>query len=284
MGRFEITTAGAADLPTLRRWADDEGWNPGESDLPAFQAADPRGFLLGRLDGEPVASVSAVRHGPGFGFLGLYIARPEVRGQGYGMRMWRAAMERFGDRNVGLDGVVAQQDNYRRSGFRHAWNHIRYEGTLPTGAAADAPDGVTLVDGRSLPFAVLADHDRRYFPGERDTFLAQWVALPTHTSLAAVADGALRGFAVARPASRGTRIGPLHADSEATAHALLTALATTARPGPLVLDVPDVNPPAVRLVERLGFTPVFECARMYTGPTPETDTAGIFAATTIELG
>ncbi|WP_052850121.1 GNAT family N-acetyltransferase [Streptomyces avicenniae] len=283
MRNFEIGTAGAGDLATLREWAADEGWNPGDRDLTAFQAADPRGFLVGRLDGEPVASVSAVRHGPGFGFLGLYIARPQVRGQGYGMRMWRAAMDRLGGRNVGLDGVVAQQENYRRSGFHHAWNHLRYEGTVPV-SAAEVPGGTVLVDGRSLPFAVLADHDRRHFPGERDAFLSQWVTQPAHTSLAAVGDGGLRGFAVARPAARGTRVGPLHADSEAVAHALLTGLAATAPPAPLVLDVPDVNAPALRLVERLGFTPVFECARMYTGPVPDTDTSGVFGVTSIEVG
>jgi hypothetical protein len=79
----------------------------------------------------------------------------------------------------------------------------------------------------------------------------------------------------------GTRIGPLYADSSEIAHALLSALSAGS---PVALDVPDVNPRAVRLVEDFGFEPTFECARMYTGPVPDLDTDGVFANTTLELG
>ena len=51
---FEIATAGAADIARMSQWAADEGWNPGRTDWLAFTAADPEGFLIGRLDGEPV--------------------------------------------------------------------------------------------------------------------------------------------------------------------------------------------------------------------------------------
>jgi hypothetical protein len=110
------------------------------------------------------------------------------------------------------------------------------------------------------------------------------VGLPTHTSLAAVRDGRLEGFAVLRPAQTGSRIGPLYAASEDVAHALLQGLSATTPGLSVVLDVPDVNTNAVTLVERLGLKPTFACARMYTGPNPDVDIAGIYAASTIELG
>ncbi|SEG71037.1 hypothetical protein SAMN05216223_108332 [Actinacidiphila yanglinensis] len=281
MATFEISTAGADELRTFADWADDEQWNPGLSDGEAFYPTDPHGFLLGRLDGRAVASVSAVRYGLDHGFLGFYIAREPVRGQGYGLRMWNAAMDRLDGRNVGLDGVVSQQDNYRKSGFRRAWNHIRYEG-VPSGE--QAPAGVTLVDAGTLPFARLAGYDRRFFPAARDVFLAAWIGLPGHTALAAVRDGELCGFGVRRPARSAARVGPLYAASPDIAHALLGALAATAPGLPVAVDVPDVNPAATALVERLGLRPTFETARMYTGPTPAIDIAGIFGNTTLELG
>ena len=98
-------------------WAAVEGWNPGLNDAAIFYRADPQGFLGGFLAGEPAATISAVRYGDSFGFIGFYIVKPELRGRGYGLRLWEAAMNRLAGRNIGLDGVVAQQENYKKSGF-----------------------------------------------------------------------------------------------------------------------------------------------------------------------
>ncbi|MDX2618008.1 GNAT family N-acetyltransferase [Streptomyces sp. WI03-5b] len=281
MGEYEITTAGIREMTIFLRWAEDEGWNPGRGDRLPFHAADPHGFLLGKLDAEPVTCVSAVRYGARYGFIGFYIAKPPVRGQGYGIQAWRAAMKHLEGRNVGLDGVVEQQDNYRRSGFRTAWNHVRYAG-VPH--AEEAPGDITLVDAGTVPFGTPASYDRRFFPGPRDAFLSLWVAVPGHTALVALRDGELRGFGAVRPAGTGARVGPLHAASDDVALALLNGLSAAQQGEPVTLDVPDANGAAIRLVERLGLEPNFECARMYTRGVPEIDLPGIYAATTIELG
>ncbi|MET8681128.1 GNAT family N-acetyltransferase [Streptomyces sp. NPDC004647] len=282
MPAFEITTASADDIRLLGDWADAEGWNPGHTDGYAFFATDPHGFLIGRLDGEPVACISVVRYGAGFGFLGFYITRPALRGQGYGIQLWRAGMSRLAGRNVGLDGVVDQQGNYRKSGFRPAWNNIRYEGTPAAGAAT--PADITLVDARTLPFDRLATYDRRFFPAERDGFLASWIAAPQRTALAAIRDGELSGFAVMRACRAASRIGPLYAASPDVAAALVDALKATTPDKPVAIDVPDINAAAVHLMEQLGLAPSFETARMYTGSTPQIDRAGLFGVTSLELG
>ena len=75
----------------------------------ASTPAEPGGFLIGELRDEPVGCISAVSYGGRYGFIGLYIVRPEYRGRGYGLRLWQAAMARLEGHNVGLDGVVAQQ-------------------------------------------------------------------------------------------------------------------------------------------------------------------------------
>ncbi|MFG2625041.1 GNAT family N-acetyltransferase [Streptomyces sp. NPDC048473] len=282
MPNFEITTASADDLTMLAEWAHEEGWNPGLTDRHAFFAADPRGFLIGRLGGEPVSCVSVVRYGSGFGFLGFYLTRPELRGQGYGIQLWHAGMARLDGRNVGLDGVVDQQPNYRKSGFRSVWTNMRYEG-LPT-AAPTAPPGTALVDARTFPFGQLASYDRHFFPADRDSFLAPWIAGSARTSIAAVRDGELRGLAVMRPCRTSSRIGPVYAESPEVAGALVGALAATDPGIPVAIDVPDINPAAVHLAEQLGLTPSFETARMYTGPTPDVDHTGLFGITSLELG
>ncbi|GII30346.1 GNAT family N-acetyltransferase [Planotetraspora mira] len=281
MSNYSISTASVKDIERLGEWADDEGWNPGRSDGQTFFSADPRGFFFGRLDGEAVASISAIRYGADFGFIGFYITRPWVRGKGYGIQVWRAGMEHLAGRNIGLDGVVEQQDNYQKSGFRRAWNNLRYEG-VPSGA--EAPGDIRLIDIRTVPFGQLAAYDRRFFPAPRDAFLASWVNLPDRTALAAVRDGRLHGFAVMRAASGASRIGPLYASSPDVALALMNALSATVPGSPVAIDVPDINKPSVHLMEELGLRSAFEAARMYTGRVPDVDLFGMFAVTSIELG
>ncbi len=90
-----------------------------------------------------------------FGFIGLYIVRPEYRGRGYGLAIFNEAMRYLEDRCVGLDGVIAQQENYRRSGFKLAYRNIRFQWTPPAGL----PISADLVSAHSVPFEQLAEYD-----------------------------------------------------------------------------------------------------------------------------
>ena len=282
MVAIEISVMGAEDVARAADWAAAEGWNPGLLDGVAFQAADPQGFLLARVEGKPVSCISVVRYGSDFGFLGFYIAIPDVRGKGYGMEVWKAGMAHLAGRNVGLDGVPAQQENYKRSGFRLAWRNVRYQGHLPAGTTAAG--GLTLRDARNLPFDKLAAYDRRFFPAARDCFLALWLGLPGHVSVAALRNGELAGLAVMRPCRSGLKIGPLYAEDDGVARTLLADLAKRAGDSEVALDVSERNTAAVRLAEGLGLKPAFETARMYTGPDPAIDLARLYGITTFELG
>jgi hypothetical protein len=278
---FEIGTASATDVALMAQWAAAEGWNPGITDAQAFVVADPRGFLIGRLDGEPVTCISVVRYGKAFGFLGMYIARPDARGRGLGFRTWQAGMARLAGRTVALDGVVAQQDNYRRSGFRPAWTNVRFEGPAPEFAA---PPGVQIVDARDIPFDQLAAYDRRFFGAPRDAFLAAWISAPARSARVAVRDRDIVGFGVLRDALAASRVGPLFAADGSVALALVSALARARDAATVAVDVPGVNEPALAWAEAAGWTPSFETARMYTGPAPAIDPSGLFGITSLELG
>ncbi|MBX3607345.1 MAG: GNAT family N-acetyltransferase [Piscinibacter sp.] len=271
-----------AELELGIEWAAQEGWNPGLHDADTFHATDPAGFLLGTLDGEPVGMVSAVHYGAGFGFLGFYIVRPAFRGRGHGLALWRAAMQRFAGRVVGLDGVVAQQDNYRRSGFAFAWNNVRYEGRHDGHVAAPAG---TVLPLAAWPLPALLDYDAAFFPDDRRRFTQHWIAQRGSMALAAVRDGALAGYGVIRPCRAGCKIGPLFADDARAAADLLHALVAPLPPGtPVQLDVPAPNAEAVALARELGFAPVFETARMFTGAVPALPLDRLFGVTSFELG
>src|SRR3954453_23421227 len=135
---LSIRTMRPDEISMAVNWAAGEGWNPGLADEACFAAADPEGFFIGELDGAPAATVSCVNYGASFAFLGFYLVREDLRGRGYGLRIWNAAMAHAGPRVIGLDGVVAQQQNYRMSGFELAYANVRYGGTVATQAAPQA--------------------------------------------------------------------------------------------------------------------------------------------------
>lgn len=275
---FSVSVMSRAQLDMAVDWAAKEGWNPGLGDAGLFHAADPQGFLVGLQDGEPVACIAVVRYGHRYGFLGFYIAAPAWRGKGLGMAVWQAGLQHLGERTVGLDGVLAQQDNYRKSGFTLAHRNIRYGGKPQL-----AKPGIAFTDPAELPFDRLAAYDRRFFPAPRDVFLSGWLAAVGHRSLAVVQDGALKGLGIIRPCREGHKIGPLYAETPVLAEALFNGLAEGCA-GPVFLDVPETNPVAVKLAESAGLTPAFETARMYKGPAPEIEIAGLYGITTFELG
>lgn len=270
------------DLALALDWAAAEGWNPGLDDAACFFAADPGGFLVAEALGEPVGCVCAVRYAPGFGFLGLYIVRPGHRGRGHGLALWRAAMDRLRPGTVGLDGVVAQQANYRRSGFELQHRNIRY------GAAAPRPPALVpslpVVPAADVPFADLLAADRMVFPAPREAFLRRWIAAPGHVALACPGPAGLHGLGVLRPCREGSKIGPLVADSPAAARALFAALLAAAPPGPVFLDLPEPNAEAIAMAREAGMEPCFETARMYAGPAPALPLPHIYGITSFELG
>jgi len=279
-------------------WAAAEGWNPGFADDSCFAAVDPEGFLIGEVDGAPVATVSCVNYNASFAFLGFYIVRADLRGRGYGLQIWNAATAHAGSRVIGLDGVVAQQQNYRRSGFELAYANVRYGGIVAVPQAGafssevdtsshqeNAPNQKPAVVALSeIPLAAVEAYDATVFPAPRTAFLRAWINSPGHSGRALMRDGALAGWGVIRPCRKGHKIGPLVADDRAAAEMVLSALLAGIDGGEIFLDVPGINHAAVALAQDLGLAPVFETARMYTGAIPPLRLERVFGVTTFELG
>ena len=280
MHDLHIRTMRPPDIRIAVDWAAAEGWNPGLTDAACFATVDADGFLIGELNGTPVATVSCVNYSDRFAFLGFYIVRQAMRGRGYGMRLWNAAIAHAGARVIGLDGVVAQQPNYRKSGFALAYANVRYGGTVTSPHAVEA----NTIPLGGLPLAMVESYDRMVFPAPRPAFLRAWIGAPGHAGRALLRDGRLAGWGVIRPCRMGYKIGPLFADDRAAAAAVAAALLVNVGSGEVFLDVPSVNREAVALAEGLGLAPVFETARMYTGAIPALRLERIFGVTSFELG
>jgi len=269
----------AAELETVMGWAAEEGWNPGLADAAAFHAADPDGFFLTLVGGEPVAAISVVNHDEGNAFLGLYLCRPEWRGRGIGYATWMHGLDHAGSRAVGLDGVPAQEANYRVSGFVRTGASLRHEGRVEAMASA----AVRAAKEGDMP--ALMALDARATGYARPKFLTAWLSNEAEVRETRVlgANGDIAGFATWRACGSGTKIGPVIAPGTPEALTLIADIAALRPDGPLIVDVPEGNTTLRRALEQAGFTVPFATARMYRGQPPETGPT-LQAIATMELG
>ncbi|WP_057463139.1 GNAT family N-acetyltransferase [Pseudovibrio sp. POLY-S9] len=278
----EIRVMDEDGILTMLDWAAQEGWNPGEDDAQSYYAADPGGFLGCYLNNQLVSMVSAVQYGEAYGFLGFYICHPEFRRQGLGAVIWNAAMKRLEGRTIGLDGVVEEQDNYAKSGFRLVHQNMRYSGLSDVTMPMD--QRISIIGKGILPSII--EYDRNYFPAERSAFLERWMEPmnPMRRGLYLVEEGIVRGYGVIRAARDGYRIGPMAAETPEGADLLFRALAGSAKGQMINIDLPLPNEQAVELAERYDLSPVFATARMYKGQDPNLPLDKIYSFASYELG
>lgn len=280
-GKYTIRRMNREDLSLALGWAANEGWNPGLHDTQCFYNTDPNGFFMGFLDDKPISSISAVKYDRNFGFLGLYIVKKGYRNQGFGWKIWNHAMEYLKDQNIGLDGVVTQQNNYKKSGFKLYYRNIRFQGK----SKKYTFNSENIRNCAKIHFEDLLQYDNHLFPSSRSQFFKCWLNMPESKSLCSVINEKITGYGVIRICRTGYKIGPLFADNFNIAENILLALNNSIEPEiPIYLDTPDINPDALKIASKYQMTPMFETARMYSKYMPEIPMKKIFGVTTFELG
>lgn len=271
-------------LKSLVSWAQQEGWNPGPFDTDVFWSTDPDGFYGFYHKSTLIAGGAIVSYNKAFGFMGLFIVKPEYRSNGLGKKLWymrrNLLIERLHDNaSIGMDGVVAMQPFYKKGGFETAYTEERYE---KTGMALEIDPKVSKI--KEIDFDQILVYDEKCFGFLRPEFLKPWINLPGNKTFKYQIEGQIFGYAVVRKATKGYKIGPLFADNPIVAQALYKACLNDAIGEPIYIDVPMINDEAVSMIKKYDSTYVFECARMYYGQPPKLDVNKIYGVTSFELG
>ncbi len=271
-------------LKTLISWAEAEGWNPGPFDADVFFATDPEGFYGYYHDGKLIAGGSVVSYNGRFGFMGLFIVKPEHRSAGIGKQLWHQRRDTLLARlnegtTIGMDGVVAMQPFYNRGGFEIAFRDERY---VRTGAAFEVHKNISPIVEEDLDAILGYDADCFGFP--RPQFMQPWLFLPGNKTFKYAEGKMLQGFAVVRKLMSGYKIGPLFADNATIAEELYKACLNAVQGQQVYIDIPVCNAAAVEMVSKYKAEYVFECARMYYGTPPKVDMNKVFGITSFELG
>ena len=268
----------------LVKWAEEEGWNPGPFDADVFYQTDPEGFLGIYKDGEMIGGGSIVSYNGEFGFMGLFIMKPEYRAKGIGTKLWLKRRDALLARlkegaAIGMDGVVEMQPFYAKGGFEIAFRDERYE---RAGELFVVSEYISPISSEDLD-DVLA-YDKECFGYERPQFMVPWLKMEGSKTFKYVQDEQLKGFAVVRKLQEGYKVCPLFADDATIAEELYKACLNASVDSSLIMDIPVTNTEAVDLMKKYDANYIFECARMYYGSPPNVPINKIFGMTTFELG
>ncbi len=281
---LEIKKLDLEGVKTLVAWAKNEGWNPGPNDAEVFWATDPDGFYGFYSEKVLVAGGSIVSYNKEFGFMGLFIVKPEYRASGIGRKLWNLRrnllIERLNNNApIGMDGVVDMQPFYNKGGFEIAFKDERYE---KTGIAINTDHHISAIKDKD--FDEISDYDKQAFGFRRPQFLKPWINLPENRTFKYSEGNKVRGFAIARKVSNGFKVGPLFADNNTIAEELYKACLNSVIGEPLFIDIPMINQGAIQIVKKYNAKYVFECARMYYGKAPQINMDKVYGITTFELG
>jgi GNAT superfamily N-acetyltransferase len=211
---------GAVDL------AREELWNQTEDDWRRLLSLSPMGCFGAFLQGMLLGTVTTIAYSRDVGWLGMMLVRREARGRGIGGRLVRTALGYLTDigiQAVKLDATPAGKPLYESLGFSTEATIERWEGI----AESDSHIGSGSSGLEPSTLQQIYELDLRAFGADRGELLGYLIrdaCCPAATASGAPGSSPLSGYALARRGDRATYVGPIVAEDQDTAAALLAAL------------------------------------------------------------
>ena len=219
--------------------------------------------------------------GRNFATLGMVIVAPELQRSGIGRRLMAKVLEDIGPRRIQLVATREGQPLYESLGFDVTGEITQRSGILDAGAEPVVIGAaVRSFEAADLPAIHALDFGASGV--DRSDMLAG--LLPVSEGFVAVRDGLLAGYALSRDFGRGRVVGPIVADDEDAALALLsTAMLKTG--GFLRADVPSYASQLIAWLELAGLRQGSTAQVMQRGPETRTaDRPRIFGLASQALG
>ncbi|HZQ00931.1 MAG TPA: hypothetical protein VFB13_15425 [Reyranella sp.] len=261
------------------------GWNQNVADW-RFMLGAGRGFGLKGDSGAWEASSLVLPLGQKLAWISMVLVTKARRRGGLGTALLKRCIEEVVANGAvaGLDATEQGRPIYLPLGFHDLYAIRRWHfGVAGEGIAP--PAGIVIRPMGAADLPKLATYDRPLSGMERPTLLAHLATRqPGLAWLAETASGKLAGFSLGREGRTASSIGPISADNEAVALALL-AKATTSAKGPFIIDVPEAHGGIRRWLERQGAVSPRGYMRMTLGMAEKLDSpAHVFALAGPELG
>jgi GNAT superfamily N-acetyltransferase len=274
----------AAELPDADALVREVGWNQIATDWDIFRTL---GTVHAARAGDRVVATAATLPYGEFAWISMVLVNGEYRRHGLGTRLLKRCIEQLNGqgRIAILDATPAGLPLYRGLGFEATWSYRRLvRQTEPSARPASAPEGTTIRTITDADWAELCAYDAAAFGADRSALLQRMRGRLPAAELVVERHGRIVGFSLGRDGRSASQIGPLIAEDDMAAQALL-ANTLTSIAGPVYIDFADAKTAVSSWLAECGFTAQRPLTRMLLGhSTGYDDTARTFAVVGPEFG
>jgi GNAT superfamily N-acetyltransferase len=282
----EISTIDADQCEAVWPLSVEAGWNQNVADW-RFMLGAGRGFGCRGQNGTWQASSLVLPLGQKLAWISMVLVTQARRRGGLGTGLLSHCIDevRASGAVAGLDATELGRPIYLPLGFHDLYRIPRWHLDRAADAKIAPPAGIALRPVTVADLPRLALYDRPLSGMERPSILAHLATRqPGLAWLAATTSGKVAGLVLGREGRVATSIGPVVADTEEIALALISE-AVAASPGPFILDVPDMHKKVKTWLEGRGAVTPRAYVRMTLGEAKGLDDPShLFALAGPELG
>jgi GNAT superfamily N-acetyltransferase len=260
----------ASELDDLEALVSEARWNQNAKDWRLF-------LQLGRIyaahtaAGRIVATTATLPYGERFAWISMVLVAGPYRRRGLATMLMRRATEELAaaGRVPVLDATPDGHPVYRAIGYQDWWgfHRLRREQQGARQSAGDrlaAPAGVIIRPIRDDDWTALCAFDAAAFGAPRNAVLAGLRGRLPQAEVIAQSGDRIVGFSLGRDGRMIPHIGPLVAESDAIACAMV-AHAIERIDAPLFIDLADAKSHVLAFLQARGFVPVRPFTRMAHG-------------------
>lgn len=240
------------------------GWNQLSRDWQVFLSLSPDDCRVAVDDsGKVVGTVTTVRYGDHFSWIGMVLVDPSSRRQGIGMKLLKESLSILNDeKTVKLDATPAGREVYLQLDFKDEYYLSRMHCSSVTPIKST---------GRQVRHCEQSDlfeifkFDHKVFGANRDRLLGwTWKGAP-ELSFVFERPGEIMGYCFGRYGQNFTHIGPVVAHEESMARELVAAVLKKIPGKPVIIDAPHHSTEWLNWLQQNGFTEQRPFMRMFIG-------------------
>lgn len=239
------------------------GWNQIDADWRIFLQLG-HVYAVRNSGGRVVATAATLPHGRQFAWISMVLVDANYRRQGLATRLLRRCIDDLtaADLVPVLDATPDGREVYRALGFEDVWGYHRLVLRSPPRPISVAQaENIEIRPVDDVAWAAICDYDASAFGTKRNEMLAQLRGRLPQAELYATCRGRITGLLLGRDGRTAVQLGPLIAEDDATALALLQR-ALGAVSAPVIIDLADAKGTVRQWLEAAGFSAVRPLTRM----------------------